>query len=130
MDIDLKFKKYDKKRTLEGQLSDLMTDLKSVGIKIIENSKLHNGYGEGVCLVLTQLLDKYLINQNFIFKKPKFVDNKNDEIQTDFEEVLLEESNDKTQNNFRYNSSKNRLVSGGKGKRYSSGMSTTTQGKI
>lgn len=30
-----------------------------------------NGYGEGVCLIITQLLDKYLVNQNFIFKKPQ-----------------------------------------------------------
>ncbi len=38
----------------------------------MDNAKFANGYGEGICLILTQLLDKYLINQNFIFKKPKF----------------------------------------------------------
>ena len=46
--------------------------MKNIGIKIIDNNKFTNGYGEAVCLILTQLLDKYLINQNFIFKKPKF----------------------------------------------------------
>lgn len=138
-EFDVKFKKYDKKRTAEGQLSDLITELKSIGIKIIENSKLQNGYGEGVCLVLTQLLDKYLINQNFIFKKPKLLD-QFDEYQGDFDDIVLEEyvsnggnlQSDKTQSNFgkttlQNNSTKNRFFSG-TGKRYHSAMSNTTQG--
>jgi hypothetical protein len=71
-EYEIKFKKFDKKKTLDAQINELTNDLKNVGIKIVENAKFSNGYGEAICLVLTQLLDKYLINQNFIFKKPKF----------------------------------------------------------
>jgi len=85
-DYDIKFREFDRKRTSEGQLNDLLTDLKYLDIKIIDNIKLSsifNGYGEGICLVITQLLDKYLVNQNFIFKKPN-IDTKNKNQQSDF----------------------------------------------
>jgi hypothetical protein len=111
----------------------------------METSKFQNGYGEGVCLILTQLLDKYLINQNYIFKKPKFIDNQlklEEEIQNDFEEIILEENtnnNDKnltqTQNHFAlggfstnfYYKNNNSGRSGGK-KRFNSAISNYTQG--
>ncbi len=60
----------------------------------MDNSKFINGYGEGICLILTQLLDKYLINQNFIFKKPKY----DTKIQT--EEVVVEEIKVETNRRF------------------------------
>jgi len=63
-----------------------LSDLKYLDIKIIENIKLSsilNGYGEGICLIITQLLDKYLVNQNFIFKKPN-LDSKNKQQDLDF----------------------------------------------
>ncbi len=137
-EYDIKFRKYDKKRTVEGQLSDLLNELKTLGIKIIDNSKFVNGYGEGICLIITQLLDKYLINQNFIFKKPKFIQSEpNEEIQNDFEEVILDEKepiqNDKnfTQNNFNSHTNfyfRSTAKTTAK-KRWNSAMSNLTQGK-
>lgn len=126
--------------------------MKGIGIKIIENSKYQNGYGEGVCLVLTQLLDKYLINQNFIFKKPIFfTEETQEQMQNDFEEVILEDpnitnNNHKNNQNFNYNSSntnnfyaKNNSAKVNPNnttsynthsatKRFNSGKSSTTQG--
>lgn len=145
-EFDIKFKKYDKKRTPEGQLNDLFNELKQIGVKIIDTSKFQNGYGEGVCLILTQLLDKYLINQNFIFKKPKYNDDeknelKIEEIQNEFEEVILEETPEQqgevgeknnilTMNNFSSKTNfyfRNSAKATGK-KRWNSGMSNLTQG--
>ena len=37
-EFDIKFKKYDKKRTPEGQLNDLFNELKQIGVKIIDTS--------------------------------------------------------------------------------------------
>jgi hypothetical protein len=145
-EYDIKFKKFDKKRTVEAQLNDLLNDLKQLGVKIIETSKFQNGYGEGVCLILTQLLDKYLINQNYIFKKPKLINSepKLEEFQNDFEEVILEENNMnnnknliQTQNHFALGSFNTNFYfrnnssgrSGGK-KRFNSAMSNYTQGMI
>ena len=73
-EIDIKFKKYDKQTQQEIQIQELLNDLKNLQIKVLYNSRFKYGYGDGVCLVLTQLCDKYLIKQNFIFKKPKFQD--------------------------------------------------------
>ena len=56
----------------EDLLKKLLTQLKQLDIKIIDNSKLINGFGEAACLILTQLLDKYLISLNFSFSKPIF----------------------------------------------------------
>jgi hypothetical protein len=139
-EYDIKFRKYDKKRTVDGQLSDLLNELKTLGIKIIDNSKFVHGYGEGVCLIITQLLDKYLINQNFIFKKPKFVETETiEEIQNDFEEVILDEKDEKepvqneknfTQNNFNSHTNfyfRSTAKTTAK-KRWNSAMSNLTQG--
>jgi len=156
--VEIKLKKYDRKRQIEPQLLDLINDLKAIGIKIIENSKYQNGYGEGICLVLTQLLDKYLINQNFIFKKPvlNYGEEEGKEV-NDFDEVITEDNNlnyingnnnkehfanqiEKvaTNSNFYVNgagnnsgSLKNRNISPAysTSKRFHSGKSTTTQGK-
>jgi hypothetical protein len=101
-----------------------------------------------VCLILTQLLDKYLINQNFIFKKPKHNDDEKnepnvEEIQNDFEEVILEETPEQqggagdknnilTMNNFTSKTNfyfRNSAKATGK-KRWNSGMSNLTQGMI
>lgn len=139
-------------------MHDLINDLKAIGIKIIENSKYQNGYGEGVCLVLTQLLDKYLINQNFIFKKPVLNFGEEDEGGeiNDFDEVITEDNNlnyingnnkehfanqiEKiTNNNFYANGGsnsnanmKNRNISTAysTSKRFHSGKSNTTQGNF
>jgi hypothetical protein len=89
-EFEIKFKRYDKKRTQEIQISELLNDLKSVGIKVVDNGKFTIGYGEGICLILTQLLDKYLINQNFIFKRPKY-DTKVETV----EEIKVENNNSK-----------------------------------
>ena len=42
-------------------MNELIEDLKSIDVKVLLNSKFKYGYGDGVCLVLTQLCDKYLI---------------------------------------------------------------------
>lgn len=110
MEYEIKYKKFDKKRPIDAQVNDLINELKLIGVKLIDNSKLNNGHGEGVCLVLTQLLDKYLINRNFIFKKPKLIEKDNhvqEEIPTEFEEVILE---DNLNINYANKDSKNNLV--------------------
>lgn len=61
---------FPRKKNYGEMMKDLTLAIKSMGIKIISTAKLHNGFGEGVCLVITQLLDRYLISQNYIFKKP------------------------------------------------------------
>lgn len=68
--VDIPSKVFEKKKNIDEMLTDLLNSLKSIGIKILENSKISNGFGEGVCLIVTQLLDRYLISQNYIFKKP------------------------------------------------------------
>ncbi len=109
--------------------------MRSIGIKTSENSKILLGYGEGICLVLTQLLDKYLINQNFIFQKPRL----SDVTTTNKEEISSEELQPSekiltqigfTTNNFRQTGGtivKNSIMSLGQ-KRYVSAISQTTQG--
>lgn len=92
-EFEIKFKKYDKKKQHLTQMNDLITDLKNMDIKIVKNSKFKYGYGEGICLALTQLCDKYLMKQNFIFKKPKFEDHVGTvEVRTAFDDIVLEEN--------------------------------------
>jgi hypothetical protein len=140
----LKFNQFDNKRTIEALLHELLDDLKSIGIKIIENSKYQNGYGEGICLILTQLLDKYLINQNFIFRKPlltsneKNEENNNEEIMEDFQSVNVNYNNNNNQNeklnglnsnNFNAKIGNYNPFNFTINKRFNSGKSSTTQGK-
>ena len=140
--VDLKFIQFDNKKTIDIQLNELLNDLRSIGIKIIENTKYQNGYGEGICLILTQLLDKYLINQNFIFKKPIFStkeeneENENDEIIEDLPNVNNNNPNEKL-NGYNNSNSNNFLAKTGSykpfnftiNKRFNSGKSSTTEGK-
>ena len=49
-------------------MNELIEDLKSIDVKVLLNSKFKYGYGDGVCLVLTQLCDKYLIQQIIYLK--------------------------------------------------------------
>ena len=74
-------------------MNELIEDLKSIDVKVLLNSKFKYGYGDGVCLVLTQLCDKYLIKQNYIFKKPKFKEGKQkiEEIKG-YDDIVLEEN--------------------------------------
>ena len=139
----MKFNQFDNKRTIEAQLHELLDDLKSIGIKIIENSKYQNGYGEGICLILTQLLDKYLINQNFIFRKPLLTsneeneENNNEEIMEDFQSVNVnynnnnqnEKLNGLNSNNFNAKIGNYNPFNFTINKRFNSGKSSTTQGK-
>ena len=123
-EIDIKFKKYDKKKTQEMQIQDLINDLKSLDIKVLINSRFKYGFGDGVCLVLTQLCDKYLIKQNFIFKKPKFKDVQDVEKIKDYpEDIVLEENigtniGFKSNTNYNFSGFKN-IGSGSKTKFYS-----------
>ncbi len=92
-ELEIKIKKYDKKKSHEQQMNELIEDLKSIDVKVLLNSKFKYGYGDGVCLVLTQLCDKYLIKQNYIFKKPKFKEGKQkiEEIKG-YDDIVLEEN--------------------------------------
>ena len=113
-EIDVKFKKYDKKKPQDAQIQDLLNDLKNLQVKVLINSRFKYGYGDGVCLVLTQLCDKYLIKQNFIFKKPKFKDI--EKIKDNPEDILLEENigtNIGFKSNTNYNFSGYKSIGGG-----------------
>lgn len=140
-DFEIKFKRFDKKRTIETQLNELITELKQTGIKIVESSKYQKGYGEGICLILTQLLDKYLINQNFIFKRAKLVETTVNELPSDFEEVILEDNinlnsnthyntggSDKPLSSYNVRNNLAKPTTYSASKRYSSVSSATTQG--
>ena len=92
-ELDIKIKKYDKKKSHENQMNELIDDLKSMDVKVLLNSRFKYGYGDGVCLVLTQLCDKYLIKQNYIFKKPKFKEgNQKIEQIKGYDDIVLEEN--------------------------------------
>ena len=106
-EIDVKFKKYDKKKPQEAQIQDLLNDLKNLQVKVLINSRFKYGYGDGVCLVLTQLCDKYLIKQNFIFKKPKFKDIQEIEKIKDYPEDICIEENIGTNIGFKSNTNYN-----------------------
>ncbi|MCQ2816851.1 MAG: protein kinase [archaeon] len=92
---DIKFQRYNTGQSREEQMNNLISILKSMDVKVLQNSKFKYGYGEGVCLVLTQLCDKYLIKQNFIFKKPKFVGKEKkiskEDSNKDFDRIMVED---------------------------------------
>ena len=125
-EIDIKFKKYDKKKSQDEQIQDLLNDLKNLQIKVLLNSRFKYGYGDGVCLVLTQLCDKYLIKQNFIFKKPKFQDVQEIERIKDYnEDIPLEENigtNIGFKSNTNYNFSGFKSIGGGSKTKFYSGQ--------
>lgn len=73
-DTEVKFKRYDKRKSIDTHIGELMADLKIIGVKIPDSSKISNGYGEAVCLIITQLLDRYLINQNYTFRNISYND--------------------------------------------------------
>ena len=84
-----------------------MNDLKNLKVKVLINSRFKYGYGDGVCLVLIQLCDKYLIKQNFIFKKPKFKDVQKIERIKDYNEDIPLEENNGTNIGFKSNTNYN-----------------------
>ena len=84
-----------------------MNDLKNLQVKVLLNSRFKFGYGDGVCLVLTQLCDKYLIKQNFIFKKPKFKDIQEIEKIKEYPEDIPLEDNIGTNIGFKSNTNYN-----------------------
>ena len=125
-EIDIKFKKYDKKKPQDAQIQELLNDLKNLQVKVLINSRFKYGYGDGVCLVLTQLCDKYLIKQNFIFKKPKFKDIQDiEKIKDNPEDILLEENigtNIGFKSNTNYNFSGFKSIGGGSKTKFYSGQ--------
>ena len=125
-EIDIKFKKYDKKKQQEVQMQELLNDLKNLQIKVLFNSRFKYGYGDGVCLVLTQLCDKYLIKQNFIFKKPKFQDIQEIEKIKEYpDDIPLEENigtNIGFKSNTNYNFSGYKSIGGGSKSKFYSGQ--------
>lgn len=125
-EIDIKFKKYDKKKQQEIQMQELLNDLKNLQIKVLFNSRFKYGYGDGVCLVLTQLCDKYLIKQNFIFKKPKFQDIQEIEKIKEYpDDIPLEENigtNIGFKSNTNYNFSGYKSIGGGSKSKFYSGQ--------
>jgi len=125
-EIDIKFKKYDKKKQQEIQMQELLNDLKNLQIKVLFNSRFKYGYGDGVCLVLTQLCDKYLIKQNFIFKKPKFQGIQEIEKIKEYpDDIPLEENigtNIGFKSNTNYNFSGYKSIGGGSKSKFYSGQ--------
>ena len=125
-EIGIKFKKYDKKKQQEIQMQELLNDLKNLQIKVLFNSRFKYGYGDGVCLVLTQLCDKYLIKQNFIFKKPKFQDIQEIEKIKEYpDDIPLEENigtNIGFKSNTNYNFSGYKSIGGGSKSKFYSGQ--------
>lgn len=60
------------------QLKKLVDSLKSLAIEAVDYNKLIKGFDDDCIIVITQLLDRYLIEQNFTFHKPNYsVCNKN-----------------------------------------------------
>ena len=125
-EIEVKFKKYDKKKPQDVQIQDLLNDLKNLQVKVLINSRFKYGYGDGVCLILTQLCDKYLIKQNFIFKKPKFKDVQDIEKIKEYpEDIPLEENigtNIGFKSNTNYNFSGFKSIGGGSKTKFYSGQ--------
>ena len=117
---------YDKKKQQEIQMQELLNDLKNLQIKVLFNSRFKYGYGDGVCLVLTQLCDKYLIKQNFIFKKPKFQDIQEIEKIKEYpDDIPLEENigtNIGFKSNTNYNFSGYKSIGGGSKSKFYSGQ--------
>ena len=99
---------------------------KNLQIKVLFNSRFKYGYGDGVCLVLTQLCDKYLIKQNFIFKKPKFQDIQEIEKIKEYpDDIPLEENigtNIGFKSNTNYNFSGYKSLGGGSKTKFYSGQ--------
>ena len=125
-EIDVKFKKYDKKKPQDAQIQELLNDLKNLQVKVLLNSRFKFGYGDGVCLVLTQLCDKYLIKQNFIFKKPKFKDVQEIEKIKEYPEDIPLEDNIGTNIGFKSNTNYNfngfKSIGGGSKTKFYSGQ--------
>ena len=107
-------------------MQELLNDLKNLQIKVLFNSRFKYGYGDGVCLVLTQLCDKYLIKQNFIFKKPKFQDIQEIEKIKEYpDDIPLEENigtNIGFKSNTNYNFSGYKSIGGGSKSKFYSGQ--------
>ena len=107
-------------------MQELLNDLKNLQIKVLFNSRFKYGYGDGVCLVLTQLCDKYLIKQNFIFKKPKFQDIQEIEKIKEYpDDIPLEENigtNIGFKSNTNYNFSGYKSLGGGSKTKFYSGQ--------
>ena len=125
-EIDVKFKKYDKKKPQDAQIQELLNDLKNLQVKVLINSRFKYGYGDGVCLVLTQLCDKYLIKQNFIFKKPIFKDIQEIEKIKEYPEDIPLEENIGTNIGFKANTNYNfsgfKSIGGGSKTKFYSGQ--------
>ena len=116
-ELEIKIKKYDKKKSHEQQMNELIEDLKSIDVKVLLNSKFKYGYGDGVCLVLTQLCDKYLIKggfkNNITSTKTKFFQgigikrfnsySNNDDVNTAATEISVEDENYNNVNNIKNN---------------------------
>jgi estrogen-related receptor beta like 1 len=90
----IEFKQYDKTLKNEVQLNELVSKLQKNKIKVVVNNRFKYGYGDSVCSVITQLCDKYLMNQNYIFKTPKFNKNKENKviIENNFDDIILEDN--------------------------------------
>lgn len=64
--------KYKAKTEKEEKyyISKLISEVRNANIDIPNENELWKGYGETCILVLTQILDKYLIQRNYIFENP------------------------------------------------------------
>jgi hypothetical protein len=106
-DNKIEFKRYDKTLKLNEQLNELVQKLHNNKIKVVVNNRFKYGYGDSVCSVITQLCDKYLMNQNYIFKTPKFFKNKENKIEKIYDDNIILEDNINTNIGFKANTNYN-----------------------
>jgi len=86
-------KEFDKKKNPEVCSKDLFTDLKDL-IKLTDSlspTSVINGWGEGVCIVINDLLNKYLINEGFEFLNPKHDNEEQNQIDDNLPDINVEE---------------------------------------
>ena len=66
------------KSNLDKMIENLMNEIKNFGVKIpefVSYESLKNGFGEAVCFIVNDLLNKELIRQDYSFKAPILIEN-------------------------------------------------------
>jgi hypothetical protein len=81
-------------KTSEEAIQRLVRDCKKFGVKFMpyfEEQQLIHGYGESVCFLIDDLLNRELIRRDYKFEEP-LIPNDSDE-EDDLEEIKFEEEN-------------------------------------
>jgi len=86
---------FDKNDSTTDAIRRLLNDIKVFGLKIPEalnQSHLKNGYGESVCFIVNDLLNRELIRKDFKFEKPVIEEIKEEDYVDIPEEEIDEEA--------------------------------------